>query len=105
MFYLIDNRIAREKINIYSKDKRVRMNINHARDIFNHMNEQVLKQTCKEHNITLTVKLQACPGSLYAKVKRKKIIKATKIEATTSGEGLFIDTSGPYPRSVGGNKY
>ena len=105
MFYLKGNRIPREQINAYSKDKKVRMDINHAHNIFNHMSQQVLKQTCLEHNINLTGKLQACLGCLYAKAKRKKIMKATNTRATTAGERLFIGTSGPYPRSTGGNKY
>ena len=101
MFYPIAHRILREQINIYSKDT----NINHAHDIFNHMSEQVLEQKCKEHNISLTGKLQACPGYLYAKAKMTKIMKATNIRATTAGERLFMDTSGWYPLSIGGNKY
>ena len=44
MFYLICNRIPREQINTYSKVTKVRMDINHIHDIFNHMSEQVLKQ-------------------------------------------------------------
>ena len=57
MFYLIDNRILREQINAYSKDTNVRMDINHAHNIFNRVSEQVLKQTCKEDNMNLTGKL------------------------------------------------
>ena len=56
MLYLKGNRILREQINAYSKDKRVRMDINHAHDIFNHMSEQVLKHTFQEHNINLIKK-------------------------------------------------
>ena len=81
------------------------MDINHAHDIFNHMSEQVLKQTCQEHYINLTGKLQACPGCLYVKANRKNIMKATNTRATIAGERLFIDTSGPYLQSIGGNKY
>ena len=32
-------------------------------------------------------------------------MKATNTRATTAGEIIFIDTSGPYPRSIGGNEY
>ena len=64
--------ILREQINTYSKDAKVRMDINHAQDIFNHMSEQVLTQTCKEHNITLIGKLQTYSGCLYAKAKGKR---------------------------------
>ena len=105
MFYLIGNRIPREQINAYSTDTNIRMEINHAHDIFNHMSEQVLKQTCKEHNTYLTGKLQTCLGCLYAKTKRKKTLKATNTRAFTAGERLFRDTSGSYPLSTGGNKY
>ena len=56
-------------------------------------------------HLTLTGKLQACQGCLYKKLKRKKIMKATSTRTTTAGEILFIDTSGPYSRSKGGNKY
>ena len=105
IFYPTGNRIPREQINAYSKVTKVRMDINHAHDIFNHMSKQVLKQTCKKHNINLIRKLQACPGCLYAKAKSKKIMKATNMRATQVGERLFIDTRGPYPQSIGGNKY
>ena len=61
MFYLIGNKILKVQINAYSQDTKVRRDINHAQDKFNYMKEQVLKQICKEHNIHLTGKLQACP--------------------------------------------
>ena len=32
-------------------------------------------------------------------------MKATNTTAATAGERLLIDPSGPYPRSIGGNKY
>ena len=32
-------------------------------------------------------------------------MKSTKTRATKAGERLFIDTSGPYPWSMRGNKY
>ena len=105
MFYLKGNRIPREQINAYSKDTKVRVDINYAHNIFNHMSEQVVKQTCQEHNINLTGKLQACQGSLFAEAKRKKVMKTTNTRAMTVGEILFIDTSGPYLRSIGGNTY
>ena len=105
MLNLKGNRISREQINTYSKDTRVRMDINHATDIFNQKSDQVLKQTCKEHNITLTGKLQACLGCLYAKAKRGKIMKATNTRANTVGERLFTDTSRLYRWSIRGNKY
>ena len=81
------------------------MNINVAHNLFNHISEQVLQQTCKERNIKLTGQLKPCQGCLYAKSKRKRIMKTSNVRANRAGERLFIDTSGPYPRSIGGNKY
>ena len=43
IFYLIGNRIPRKQIYAYSKDMKIRMDINHADNIFNRMSEQVLK--------------------------------------------------------------
>ena len=103
MFYLIGKRIQKKQINTYHK--RHTMDINAAHDLFNHMSEQVLHQTCKERKIKLTGQLKPCPGCLYAKAKRKRIMKTSNIRGTKVGETLFIKTSGPYPRSIGGSKY
>ena len=81
------------------------MDINYAHDIFNHTSDQVLRQTCKEHKIRLTGRLQQCPGCLNAKAKRKRILKSIRIRATKARERSFIDTSEAYPRSIGGSKY
>ena len=69
------------------------------------MNKQVQQQTCKERNIRLTGQLKPCPGCLYAKAKQEWILKTYNVRATQARGRLFIDTSGPYPRSIGGNKY
>ena len=42
---------------------------------------------------------------MYAKSKQKNVNKLSKKRATEPGERLFIDTSGPYPRIMGGNTY
>ena len=81
------------------------MDINQAHDLLNHMSEQVLRQTCKERKIKLTGQLKSRPGCLYAKVKRKRIMKTSNVRATKAGERLFIDTSGPCPRSIEGSLY
>ena len=37
MFYVIGERIPREQVNAYKKIKEIKMDINYAHDIFNHM--------------------------------------------------------------------
>ena len=81
------------------------MDINSAHDLFNHMSEQVLRQTCKERNIKLMGQLKPYPGYLYAKTKRKRIMKTSNVKATKAGERVFIDTSGLCPRRIGWSKY
>ena len=81
------------------------MDINEAHDIFNHLGPEVLRKTCKNLGIKLTGTFQSCPGCMYAKAKQKKLNKLSKVQATKPGERLFLDTSGPYPQSLGGNTY
>ena len=38
---MIGNRIPREQINAYSKDAKIRMDIDHAHNIFSHMSEEM----------------------------------------------------------------
>ena len=87
MFNLIGKIIQKEQISTYYK--RNTMDINQVHDLFNHMSEQVLRQTCKERKIKLTDQLKPCPGCLYAKAKRKRIMKTSKVRATKAGERLF----------------
>ena len=41
---------------------------------------------------------------LYGKAKRKRIMKKSKVRATQAQERLFIETSEPYLRFIGGSK-
>ena len=77
MFYHIGKRIQKEPIKAYHK--RNMMDINQAHDLFNHMSEQVLRQTCIERKIKLTSQLKPCSGCLYAKAARKRIMKTSNI--------------------------
>jgi hypothetical protein len=50
--------------------------------------------------------MEPCDGCLQFKAKAKGgSHKPTKIQATESGERLFLDTTGPYQMSAGGTKY
>ena len=80
MFYLIGKRIQKDDINSYYK--RNTMDINQVYDLFNHMSQQVLRQPCKDTKIKLMGQLKPCPACLYAKAKRKRIMKTSNIRAT-----------------------
>ena len=88
-----------------NKEKRTKMNINVAHDAFGHMDEVILREYCKRHNIELTGNMKTCVGCMIAKAQRKPVKKQTSTRATSAGERIYIDTSGPYPRSLRGKKY
>ena len=107
MFYFVGKRLHKNEpfqVNIIKK-KRLTIDINEAHDMFNHLSPDILKKTCKNLNIKLTGTFHPCPGCMYAKAKQRNVNKFTKLRATLPGERLFVDTSGPYPRSMGGNTY
>ena len=81
------------------------MDINQAHDRFGHMNEELLRRTCKIAKIRLTGKMRDCLGCLESKARAKGVSKMSKKRAEKPCERVFIDTSGPYPRSLGGNRY
>ena len=107
LFYFVGHRIDQNEsvYNNMMKKKQMTMDINLAHDAFNHLSPEVLRKTCKGLNIKLTGNWNPCPGCMYAKAKQKNVKKITDERAKSPGERLFIDTSGPYPRSMGGNIY
>ena len=42
---------------------------------------------------------------MESKARAKRTNKIASTRATKASERIYIDTSGPYPRSLGGNKY
>ena len=81
------------------------MDINDAHDSFGHMDETHLREFCKRTRIKLTGKFKTCVGCAESKAKRKPVSKITQTRATEKGERIYVDTSGPYARSLGGHKY
>ena len=57
------------------------------------------------NKIQLTGKLTKCAGCGVIKSRAAKTTKTCSKIATKNGERLFIDTTGPYPKSRGGMKY
>ena len=94
----MDNSLRMNKIN-------KSMDINIAHDSFGHMDEKRLRKFCEKEGIRLTGKLRTCVGCMEAKAKRKAVRKMTETRAKKPCERIFVDTSGPYPRSLNGNKY
>ena len=94
-----------EKIDMPTGRKAVKeMDINKAHGLC-HLGEKLLRVTFKALDVKLTGTLKPCDGCCRANAKAKGVHKSTKTVATEIGERLFIDTSGPYPESVEGNRY
>ena len=70
-----------------------------------HVCEAYLRNTCKERNVKLKGKLKSCNACALAKAKAKKVCKTASVKAKRPGERLFVDISGPYKKSVKGNKF
>ncbi len=79
--------------------------INDAHDKMGHANESTLAQTIKSIGQSPTGTLQTCDGCARAKARQKNVSKHGKEHATKPGERIMFDTSGPYPESLGGNRY
>jgi len=83
------------------------VNINQAHEILDHPGETVLREQAKAFNWKLTSVLLPCDGCSKAKATAKSTVKqaAEEKKATKPGERLFWDTSGPYKRTRGANRY
>jgi hypothetical protein len=73
--------------------------------IWGHANESSLKEKGKMLGYKVIGKLKSCDGCGAAKVKCNPIAKHTNTKAEKVGERIFIDTSGPFPASMDGNRY
>ena len=85
--------------------KERRMDINQAHDSFGHVSEEKLRKFCKKHNIKLTGHMKTCVGCMEAKAKRKPVRKYAEKRATRPAQRIYVDTSGPYPRSLRKQRY
>ncbi len=82
-----------------------KMDINRAHEILGHINKNQLIQTSKIYGIELTGDLMVCEGCSLAKSRSKCIKKATENKSKRPGERIFIDTSGPFSKTIKGNRY
>jgi transposase InsO family protein len=81
------------------------MSFNEAHRKFAHMAETPLRRVAGYLGITLTGKLDCCESCAMAKAKQKSVPKVRYSVAESPGERIMIDTSGPYPESIGGTIY
>ena len=85
--------------------KLTELDINIAHRQWGHCCERQLRQIAKDIGYKLTGHLGECNGCGLVKAKAATVPRTTKRKATKVGERLFIDTTGPLPHTLGGNKY
>lgn len=105
MFYLKVKRIKHKAEQVYELTKMQMMDINKVHEKCGHMSESVLKRVMANFGIQLTRNLEACDRCMKAKVHAKAVLKVLRTVATEPGERLYLDITGPFPPSVGGNIY
>ena len=103
MYFLKGKRLPLNQA--YTSKRTQSMDINVYHDLLGHAGETTLRKTASLMKITLTGKLKSCDGCMKEKAKQKATAKETKHKAIKAGERIYMDTSGPYPKSINGNKY
>jgi hypothetical protein len=93
------------KSNVHAVETKVKMDINAAHDMYGHASDIPLKSLMKQLGIELTGTKTTCEACAYAKAKAKAVCKSTAIKATAKGERFYVDTSGPYKKSLGQSCY
>ena len=83
----------------------IKVDINEAHKLLGYVGLKSLRETAKMYGWDIVRELKVCAGCVDAKAKAKPVAKFTVQKAGHPGERLFIDTSGPYAKSVIGNKY
>jgi len=81
------------------------MEINEAHDKLAHVGEDILRQTMKNYNVRLTGTLLPCDACMRAKARAKDLKKKSTNPATSPGERLCLDASGPFEPSIGGARF
>ena len=82
------------------------MDINEAHRKMSHVGETILRLTFKHvFEMKLTGELRPCDGCMKAKARAKNVKKVSTTEATQPGERLYLDTTGPFKPTLGGNLY
>ena len=85
-------------------NKRV-IDINHLYVSLAHAHLSVLKATVQQHDIQLVGELAPCSGCSMAKGIRAPTPHRTTFRAEAPLDLVHIDTTGPFPESLGGSRY
>ena len=70
------------------------VDINKLHCSFGHVQKELLLETTKQRDVTLTGELEECEGCSMAKGRRKPIAKTTKNRADKRGGRVFLDVCG-----------
>ena len=81
------------------------MDVNEAHRVLGHPSEKILRDTLKLNGVKPTGTLKTCDGCARAKATQKRTNKNTDTKATKPDERYYMDTSGPYAQTIGGNRY
>ena len=76
-----------------------------AHEKWGHGHKEQLDKMGNFFHYNLTGKLHSCAGCALVKSRVMKTTRTCNQKATMNGERLFVDTTGPYPKSRGGKKY
>jgi hypothetical protein len=81
------------------------MDVNVAHALLGHPSEETTRMTMKYYGVVLTGKMNVCAGCAIEKASKKGSPKAPTEKASKPCERLLLDTTGPYPPSLRGNRY
>ena len=87
--------------NSKKKKKTNEMDINQAHRCWGHPGKSRMNVFAQQIGIKLINEFKECDACKVAKIKCNSIKKETETKASKPGERIFIDTSGPFPQSLG----
>ena len=72
---------------------------------YSHLGEKLLRTTYNAIGVKLTGTIKFCDGCARSKAKSLAVRKNTYTRASQLGERIFVDTTGPLPQSLIGDRY
>ena len=72
---------------------------------YSHLGEKLLRTTYNAPGVKLTGKLQVCNGCARSKANSRAVRKQNYTRASQPGERIFVDMTGPLPKSLVGKRY
>ena len=94
----------KEVCDLDCKHPRIKMSCSDAHKIMGHHEKNIMEATAECHNVEPTGEWKDCIACLKLKAKAAKISEKKKVKDTAPGEGMSIDTTGPFAASGGGTK-